>query len=70
MPLINMRQIKAHYSKVIGNEVIIRHVIELEVEREEEPGQRDHASCSVMVRWEWEAGIGFSVRRHRTHRPS
>lgn len=38
MLLINTRQIKTHYSKVIGNEVIIRHVIELGVKRKE-PGQ-------------------------------
>lgn len=46
MLLINMRQIKTHYSKVIGNEIIIRQVIELGVKMKLEEGQGDHASCS------------------------
>lgn len=47
MLLINMRQIKAHYNKVIGNEIIVRQVIELGVKTKLEEGQRDGASCSL-----------------------
>lgn len=43
--LINVTQIKTHYSKVIGNEIIIRQVIELGVKMKLEEGQGDHASC-------------------------
>lgn len=28
------------------------------MKRKKEPGQGDHASCSVMVQWGWEAGVG------------
>lgn len=44
--LINMRQIKTHYSKVIGNEIIVRQVIELGVKTKLEEGQGVCASCS------------------------
>lgn len=44
-----MRQIKTHYSKVIGNEIIIRQVIELGVKMKLEEGQGDHTSCSYPV---------------------
>lgn len=69
MLLINMRQIKTHHSKVIGNEVVIRHVIELGVKRRKEPGQGHHASCSVIGQRD-EAAVGLQVRRHCTRTSS
>ena len=57
MLLINMRQIKAHYNKVIGNEIIIRQVIELGVKTKLEEGQRDGASCSCPVLAGMEPGV-------------
>lgn len=58
MLLINTRQIKAHYNKVIGNEIIIRQVIELGVKTKLEEGQRDGASCSCPVLAGMEPGVG------------
>jgi hypothetical protein len=58
MLLINIRQIKTHHSKAIDNELIIRHGTELGVKREKMPGQGLHVSCSVIVQWGWELGLG------------
>ena len=57
MLLINMRQIKTHYNKVIGNEIIIRQVIELGVKTKLEEGQRDTASRSCRVLAGTEGGV-------------
>lgn len=57
MLLINMRQIKTHYSKVIGNEIIIRQVIELGVKTKLEEGQGDCASCFCHILAGMEVGV-------------
>lgn len=44
-----MRQIKTHYNKVIGNEIIIRQVSQLGVKMKLEEVQRVHASCSCHI---------------------
>lgn len=56
--LINVRQIKTHYSKVIGNEIIIRQVIELGVKMKLEEGQGDDTSCfcHFLGRDGWRSG--------------
>lgn len=57
MLLINMRQSKAHYTKVIGSEIIIRQVTELGVKMKLEEGQRDGARCSCPVLAGMELGV-------------
>lgn len=65
MLLINMRQIKTHSNKVIGNEIIIRQVIELGVKTKLEEGQRDTASRSCRVWQEQKGECGDSAVRTR-----
>lgn len=63
MLLINVRQIKTHYSKVIGNEIIIRHVIELGVETKLEEGQRDRPAVpAIFCQGQQGAGGASAVR--------
>ena len=57
MILINTRQSKAHYNKVIGSETIIRQVTELVVKMKLEEGQRDGARCSCPVLAGMEPGV-------------
>lgn len=57
MLLINMREIKTHYSKVIGNEIIVREVIELKVKTKLEEGQGVGASCSWHLLAGTEGGV-------------
>lgn len=52
-----MRQIKTNYSKVIGNKIIIRQVIELGVKMKLEEGQGDHTSCSYPILAGTEGGM-------------
>lgn len=70
--LINVRQIKTHYSKVIGNEIIIRQVIELGVKMKLEEGQGDHASCfcHFLGRGGWgSGGPALRIRCSDTPKP-
>lgn len=63
MVLINMKQVKTHYSKVIGNEIIIRQVFGLGVKAKLEEGQGDRASCPCHLLAGTEGHCGGSAVR-------
>lgn len=53
MILINMRQSKAHYNKVIGSEIIIRQVTELGVKMKLERGREMVPAVPALFWQEW-----------------